>query len=179
MDIWDSKVIRAGAGSHFQIPIIPSQTWDEISDRMCESNVQNVYLAHPQPKTIKLPDLMDGASTKNSLHQKLLSTIKSSQNPEDKDNIENFLSDVTMCSLPYYDVMLVENGHTVLVVGSEVSGTSSEACMYSIQTALENDSQSKKVHNIIYIPMSFETECLNTAVAGSILLFEAKRQMSY
>lgn len=32
VDIWDPKVLRAGAGAHFHVPIIGRATWSEVSN---------------------------------------------------------------------------------------------------------------------------------------------------
>lgn len=51
---------------------------------------------------------------------------------------------------------------SILVIGSEANGPSEEA--------------KKRADNVIGIPMQNQTESLNAAVAGSVILFEAMRQ---
>lgn len=109
-DAFAPKVLRAGMGAHFRLPIVPMD-WDEIKNRM---QGLTVYLAEMR-------------------------------------------GDVT-----YTEANLTQA--CAVIIGGEAEGASEPA------RALADTS--------IYIPMKAETESLNAAVAGAILLFEAARQRS-
>ena len=110
-DPFAPKVVRAGMGAHFRMPIL-SMNWEEIK-RVSESANQRVMLAD-----------MDGESCWDmDLRQPL-----------------------------------------ALIVGSEAEGAS--------------ESARKLAGQRIKIPMAGQTESLNAAVAGSVLMVEVMRQRS-
>lgn len=109
-DAFAPKVLRAGMGAHFRLPII-SMDWDEIEVRVWGLTV---YLAEMQA---------DVSYTAANLTQ--------------------------ACAV---------------IVGGEAEGAS--------------ESARGLVDQSIHIPMKDETESLNAAVAGAIILFEAARQRS-
>lgn len=109
-DAFAPKVLRAGMGAHFRIPIV-SMDWDAIKERV-------------QGLTVLLAEMEgDVIYTEANLKQE--------------------------CAL---------------VVGGEAEGASQSA-----RDLADAD---------IYIPMKDETESLNAAVAGAILLFEVVKQRS-
>jgi TrmH family RNA methyltransferase len=107
VDAFSPKVIRAGMGAHFRLPI-QSMSWDEI--RLYANGVQ-VYLAE-----------MDGLSCWEA----------------------DFKSPLA------------------LIIGGEAEGAS--------------ESARKLATRPVSIPMAGKTESLNAAVAGSVLMFEVRRQ---
>lgn len=107
-DAFAPKVLRAGMGAHFRIPII-SMGWDEIKTQVAGLTV---FLAE-----------MEG-------------------------------------DLPYTEASL--NQGCAVIIGGEADGASQSARDLA-------DAE-------IYIPMKDETESLNAAVAGAILIFEVVRQ---
>jgi tRNA G18 (ribose-2'-O)-methylase SpoU len=63
---------------------------------------------------------------------------------------------------PYFEADL--RGAVALVIGNEGAGISPELLT--------------RIHERIHIPMASGIESLNAAVAGSVLMFERKRQLS-
>ena len=170
-------MLRSGAGAHFKIPIVPSLDWGGIIERFATSNVRNVYLSSPSSNKMKITDLLPNFNSQNLLHKELTENMEGNENFQDDDDITNRIGDVTLHALPYYDIPFNNIGHTVIVMGSEVEGVSTEACIFAVETALKSDPNLKNLYNLVNIPMSFGSECLNTSVAGGILLYEARRQM--
>jgi TrmH family RNA methyltransferase len=109
VDPFNEKVLRAGMGAHFRIPIRICEQWDEVSAWV--DVTQPLYLA-------------EAAGTVN------------------------------------YDEVDWSMAAT-LVVGGEASGASAWVRRQAVA---------------ITIPMQGETESLNAAVAGSVILFEAARR---
>jgi TrmH family RNA methyltransferase len=109
VDPWSDKVLRAGMGAHFRIPIRDRLEWPEI-DGMLEG--LTVYMA-------------DAAG-----------------------------------ELPYDKVDWTRPA--ALLVGGEARGAGEPA--------------TARITGAITIPMAGDVESLNAAVAGSIILFEARRQ---
>lgn len=107
VDPFNEKVLRAGMGAHFRVPLRTCESWEEVQPWL----EQPIYLA-------------EAAGT------------------QDYDEVDWSLS-------------------ATLVIGGEASGAS--AWVRQQATAIR-------------IPMQGETESLNAAVAGSVILFEAARQ---
>lgn len=109
VDVWSPKVLRAGMGAHFRLPVRAGLTWEEIAQAV---NGLTVYVADAR-----------GA-------------------------------------VRYFDVDWT--APTVLIVGGETEGIG-EAARALAQTA-------------VAIPLVREVESLNAAMAGTVILFEARRQ---
>jgi TrmH family RNA methyltransferase len=115
VDAFNSKVVRAGMGAHFRLPL-ESLDWDKIGERV-------------QGLTVRLADAQ--------------SIIRHTQHAIRYDQ-----ADWTQPS--------------ALIIGGEADGPSEAARACAAES--------------VYIPMPGETESLNAAIAGSIILFEAVRQ---
>lgn len=109
VDAFAPKVLRAGMGAHFRLPIHP-MSWEEIRQYNQSANLR-VFLA----------DMGGSSCWQTDLRQPL-----------------------------------------ALVIGGEADGASGAA--------------RKLMHEAISIPMAGKTESLNAAVAGSVLMFEVRRQ---
>lgn len=68
-----------------------------------------------------------------------------------------------------YDCIDYCNGHAVVVIGGETKGISWQALDFSRKR--------KRPGHRIHVPMMPGIDSLNSAVAGSIILFEISRQM--
>jgi TrmH family RNA methyltransferase len=109
VDPFNSKVVRAGMGVHFRLPISMTDRWTEIAPMVTNCIV--------------------------------------------------WLADMN-ATQAYYQINWTRS--SALIIGSEARGASAEARRLATGT--------------ISIPMSGNTESLNAAVAGSVILFEARRQ---
>lgn len=175
VDIWEPKVIRAGAGAHFKIPIEPSLTWDEVGNKMKKYDVRNVQLSHQSTENMRLSELISDSNKiqdDSEIYKELSSNMKIEYNDITKDDCDSIIFE----SKPYYDVTYDE-GHTVIVIGGEVHGVSSDACMFAMETTALKKHGVEGHKGLVNIPMFVGSDCLNTAVAISIILFEARRRM--
>lgn len=109
VDAWSPKVLRAGMGAHFRVPLRSGLTWDEVQQAVAG---MHVYVADAHGAT------------------------------------------------RYFDVDWTEP--SALVVGGETEGISATA-----RTLAEA---------VVAIPLAREVESLNAAMAGTVILFEARRQ---
>jgi TrmH family RNA methyltransferase len=109
VDIYNSKVVRAGMGSHFRLPFRAALSWEEIRHAV------------------------DGMSVA----------------------LADARGDTAYCDIPWHKSW-------ALIVGGEAKGASPEACSLA--------------DRLIRIPCREGVESLNAAVAGSVILFEARRQ---
>nr|WP_290670472.1 RNA methyltransferase [Ardenticatena sp.] len=109
VDAWSPKVLRAGMGAHFRLPLRTALTWGEI-----EQVVQGMRL---------------------------------------------YVADAHGATR-YFEVDWREP--SVLVVGGETTGPSTAAQAFA--------------HAVVSIPLARDVESLNAAMAGTVILFEARRQ---
>ncbi|XP_019621777.1 PREDICTED: rRNA methyltransferase 3, mitochondrial-like [Branchiostoma belcheri] len=163
VDVWESKVLRAGASAHFHLPIIKDLTWDAIPD----------YLP---PDTVVFPaDANVDVANKFTLFHPPLSTVRRSAGKRqnqihdpDTSGDEDFelpTSLPELVAVPYYSTHWV-GGSTALVVGGETEGLSLESLLLCEKTGGCR----------VFVPMWRGLDSLNSAVAASVVLFEAKRQ---
>ncbi|XP_035690407.1 rRNA methyltransferase 3, mitochondrial-like [Branchiostoma floridae] len=165
VDVWESKVLRAGASAHFHLPIIKDLTWDLIPN----------YL---EPDTVVFPaDANVDVNNKFTLFHPPLSNVRRSvaarrRQTEDPDTSgdEDFRHDLPtslpeLVAVPYYSTHWV-GGSTALVVGGETEGLSLESLLLCEKTGGCR----------VFVPMLRNLDSLNSAVAASVVLFEAKRQ---
>ncbi|CAH1231042.1 MRM3 [Branchiostoma lanceolatum] len=165
VDVWESKVLRAGASAHFHLPIVKDLTWDAIPN----------YL---EPDTVVFPaDANVDVTNKFTLFHPPLSSVRQSvptrrkqtQDP-DSSGDEDFEHDLPtslpeLVAVPYYSTHWV-GGSTALVVGGETEGLSLESLLLCERTGGCR----------VFVPMLKSLDSLNSAVAASVVLFEAKRQ---
>ena len=119
VDAFNPKVVRAGMGAHFRLPL-ESLDWDKIGERVKGLSVR----------------------------------LAEAQSPRFASNLKSQIRyDQANWTQP-----------SALIIGSEADGPSEAARACAAES--------------IYIPMPGETESLNAAIAGSIILFEAVRQRS-
>ncbi|XP_078536007.1 rRNA methyltransferase 3, mitochondrial isoform X1 [Lissotriton helveticus] len=192
VDAWEPKVLRAGMGAHFRIPVITSLEWDVLRNYLSEDT--RVYVAdncstntrhNMDNKRVKDQDLNNSTGLKgNSLsrkasdygwvstHPKKMSAHAddyfSSGDESDESEDEEMLGNASLPELnvqSYHDCWAQDPA--ALIIGGETQGLSLE----SLQLAESMGGA------ILLIPIVPGVESLNSAMAASILLFEGKRQL--
>ncbi|XP_075051145.1 rRNA methyltransferase 3, mitochondrial [Mixophyes fleayi] len=171
VDAWEPKVIRAGMGAHFRMPIITSLEWDTISNYLSEDI--RVFVADNFWQNISNETVCTSEKAIDygwiSTDPRRLQEIKddecySSSDEEDGQNKKELeMPDVPIQS--YHEQWA--RGPSALVIGGETHGLSLE----SLQLAEGSGGRR------LYIPIVPGVESLNSAMAASILLFEGKRQL--
>lgn len=191
VDPWELKVLRAGAGSHFRIPIHSGIAWEHmpsyVSPEMPVYLADN-YIGRPAPKRHHHP------SSKKVINWEGDDSSDSEQEDEDGEENEeedpryriqapdgqglrvdksyqdvDELEECAQVPLPHHEYTAVQYAPTpsILVVGGETQGLSLQAHKLAVECA------GARVH----VPASNGVESLNTAVAASIILYEMRRQM--
>ncbi|XP_075709038.1 rRNA methyltransferase 3, mitochondrial [Rhinoderma darwinii] len=171
VDAWEPKVIRAGMGAHFRLPIITSLDWDMVSNYLSEDT--KVYLADHfwQNLSNEATNLSDKAidygwisSDPRRLHKLQEVDYYSSSDEEDgEENKEQEIPEIPIQR--YYEPWA--RGSSALVIGGETHGLSLESLL------LAEKSNGRR----LYIPVVPGIDSLNSAMAASILLFEGRRQL--
>ena len=195
VDVWNPKVLRAGGGAHFQIPIITDVTWTDIGDQL--PNQAHVYLVDNRKPSDKILDELAGTvdviDDLNELEQKegLESDEDQSDNDKsdsDSDSDADELSDYgetaddkfsddhsrsalelyRKAPLPVqsYDEVDFVREHTVIIVGRDRNGVSMHARKLAYQ----------HYGTCVVVPNMSDTDSLNCSISGSVVMYEANKQ---
>ncbi|XP_071992349.1 rRNA methyltransferase 3, mitochondrial [Engystomops pustulosus] len=168
VDAWEPKVIRAGMGAHFRLPIVTSLEWDMVSNYLSEDT--KVFLADnfwqnieqttcPPNKAIDYGWI----SSDPRRIQKIPEDDYYASSDEGEDNIQQNIPNIPIQR--YYEPWA--QGPSALVIGGETHGLSLESLL------LAENSRGRR----LYIPVVPGIDSLNSAMAASILLFEGRRQL--
>ncbi|XP_014682404.1 rRNA methyltransferase 3, mitochondrial isoform X1 [Equus asinus] len=162
VDAWEPKVLRAGMGAHFQVPIINNLDWETVPNYLPTDT--RVYVAdncglYAQAQT------SNKASDHGWVCDRQLSKLHKYEEEVDLETgaSKGWLPELEVQS---YDLDWTE-APAAVVIGGETHGVSLE----SLQLA-ENTGGKRLV-----IPVVPGVDSLNSAMAASILLFEGKRQL--
>ncbi|XP_013921822.1 PREDICTED: rRNA methyltransferase 3, mitochondrial [Thamnophis sirtalis] len=162
VDAWEPKVLRAGMGAHFRIPIISNLEWEVVPNYLpTESCIHVAESGHG-----RLPEEAEQASPAQAGPWKPKSTTRTSHlAPTKGGEEEEEEEEANLLKLqPYYNPWM--DASVAVVVGGETHGVSPEAKQLSERSGGKQ----------LAIPVVPGVESLNSAMAASILLFEAKRQ---
>ncbi|XP_029467953.1 rRNA methyltransferase 3, mitochondrial [Rhinatrema bivittatum] len=177
VDAWEPKVIRAGMGAHFRIPVISSLEWEVVPNyisadtKICVADNSNLPITQTaecvSEKASDYGWVSCHPQRKGPLH------LENDSSSDDEESDEEETESSCKISLPE---LYVQNyfepwaqAPTAIVIGGETHGLSIE----SLQLA-ESSGGSR-----LLIPIVPGVDSLNSAMAASILLFEGKRQLEF
>ncbi|NXW44985.1 MRM3 methyltransferase, partial [Nyctiprogne leucopyga] len=162
VDPWEPKVLRAGMGAHFRLPIVASLDWESLP-RNLPAGVQVCVADNKDPgaqaETVSVPT---GAGRAGSAPGK--SRPKAAPEHEDEEGAAG----VCIPELPvqhYYENWT--QTPVAVVIGGETHGLSAEALHLAASTGGKR----------LVIPVVPGVDSLNSAIAAAIVLFEGKRQL--
>ncbi|XP_053563347.1 rRNA methyltransferase 3, mitochondrial [Bombina bombina] len=172
VDAWEPKVLRAGMGAHFRLPVITSLDWDIVPNYLSPGT--RVFVAdNIHPENSNKESRMSGKAgdygwistqpKKASLQEDHDFSSDDESSEEDSDKEGLYIPDVQIQS--YHQNWAREP--SALVIGGETHGLSLESLL------LAEKSGGKR----LFIPVVPGVDSLNSAMAASILLFEGKRQL--
>ncbi|XP_061684369.1 rRNA methyltransferase 3A, mitochondrial isoform X2 [Syngnathoides biaculeatus] len=157
VDVWEPKVLRAGMGAHFHLPVHSSLKWEEVESHLPEDVA--VHVADSRQNRD------DGACRKPGEFGWVSSTaVRRDADFEDSDSDDELTPPAPEAAAYYRDWA---RNPVALVVGGETHGLSVEALRLV----------EKKGGRRLFVPMVPHVDSLNSAMAASILLFEARRQL--
>ncbi|GFO09815.1 RNA methyltransferase-like protein 1 [Plakobranchus ocellatus] len=187
VNLWERKVLRSAMGAHFNIPIFTRVSWPQIGNYLgSETQILlannytalDIYMDTDQITQVlcaiqlfrisgEMPDQLN--------REKPLPTSRELTTGGDHGEDGMQRSDSENCydvPLPVYNYSdtpldLSEKGKLALVIGSEAAGLSPQAKQFASE------------HNGVYvtIPMNETTNSLNSAIAGSIILYELRKKL--
>lgn len=165
VDAWEPKVLRAGMGAHFQVPIINNLDWEAVPDHLPADT--RVYVAdncglYVQAQAQRSNKASDYGWVRD--HRPL----KFHEYEEEEEDLE---SGASQDWLPELEVQSYDSDWTeapaAVVIGGETHGVSLESLQLAESTG----------GGRLLIPIVPGVDSLNSAMAASILLFEGKRQL--
>ncbi|XP_069827305.1 rRNA methyltransferase 3, mitochondrial [Dendropsophus ebraccatus] len=168
VDAWEPKVIRAGMGAHFRLPIITSIEWDTVSNYLSEDT--KVFLADHFWQNLSNETT---CSTNKAIDYGWISSDPRRQHKIQEDDYysssdeeEDGEAEIPNVRVQRYDEPWAR-GPSALVIGGETHGLSLESLLLAKETSGRR----------LYIPVVPGIDSLNSAMAASILLFEGRRQL--
>ncbi|XP_065765783.1 rRNA methyltransferase 3, mitochondrial isoform X2 [Muntiacus reevesi] len=165
VDAWEPKVLRAGMGAHFQVPIINNLDWEAVPDHLPAD--ARVYVAdncglHMQAQAQGSNKASDYGWVRDQR------PLKFHEYEEEEGDLE---SGESQDWLPKLEVQSYDSDWTeapaAVVIGGETHGVSLESLQLAESTG----------GGRLLIPVVPGVDSLNSAMAASILLFEGKRQL--
>uniref|UniRef100_A0A8C8VN69 RNA 2-O ribose methyltransferase substrate binding domain-containing protein n=1 Tax=Pelusios castaneus TaxID=367368 RepID=A0A8C8VN69_9SAUR len=173
VDLWEPKVLRAGMGAHFRLPIIANLEWESLPNYLPPDTRVHVADNH-DPRT---QDEMEDVSGKASSYRWVSRphNLKVQRSREDlafdSESEEEEERRADEAWLPELDAQCYHEswtqGPAAVVIGGETHGLSMEALQLAESTG----------GNRLVIPVVPGVDSLNSAMAATILLFEGKRQL--
>lgn len=173
------KVLRAGCGGHFRIPIINNINWTQISNYIPSTSTIFVADNSADIEEVSLgPDFINydewtGDVDKEEAEETRYFTYNEQNQPiridksfDSREEIEKYKDIPLPCYL--YSSLKYPKEHIVLYIGGETSGVDPRI----VKLACEFGGRKIK------IPMENGMDSLNSAFAMTIILYEIKRQLS-
>ncbi|NXS13979.1 MRM3 methyltransferase, partial [Neodrepanis coruscans] len=162
VDPWEPKVLRAGMGAHFRLPIIANLDWESIPSNLPDG-IQVCVAENNDPgapaDTTSEPRGAEGAGP---------APVKSRPKaaPWDEHEDEEDVAGIPELATQYYYKDWARTPVAV-VIGGETHGLSVDAFQLAASTGGKR----------LVIPVVPGVDSLNSAIAAGIVLFEGKRQL--
>ncbi|NXL43068.1 MRM3 methyltransferase, partial [Podilymbus podiceps] len=169
VDPWEPKVLRAGMGAHFRLPIVASLDWESLPShlpagiRVCVADNKD---AGAQAETVSDPGGAGRAGSAPSSPGPPVKSKPKAAPPECEDEEGAAGVCVPEVAAQYYYENWAQTPVAV-VIGGETHGLSPEALHLAAST------RGKR----LVIPVVPGVDSLNSAIAAGIVLFEGKRQL--
>ncbi|XP_072495995.1 rRNA methyltransferase 3, mitochondrial [Notamacropus eugenii] len=164
VDAWEPKVLRAGMGAHFQVPIISNLEWEAIPNYLPSDT--RVHVAdncglHAQAQR------SEGASDQGWVCDRRFQKHRKYEEVDDlQEEAEPANSWLPELEVQGYDTIWTD-APAAVVIGGETHGVSLESLQLAESTGGKR----------LLIPIVPGVDSLNSAMAASILLFEGRRQL--
>ncbi|NXC81908.1 MRM3 methyltransferase, partial [Cercotrichas coryphoeus] len=154
VDPWEPKVLRAGMGAHFRVPIIASLDWESVPTTL------------PAGTQVCVADNKDPDAAAGTAPASPKAPVKSSPQaaPEHQDE-EGAAGIPELAAQHYYEDWA--QAPVAVVIGGETHGLSPAALRLAASTGGKR----------LLIPVVPGVDSLNSAIAAGIVLFEGKRQL--
>ncbi|XP_051491603.1 rRNA methyltransferase 3, mitochondrial [Apus apus] len=168
VDPWEPKVLRAGMGAHFRLPVITNLDWESLPKNL-PAGIQ-VCVADNKDPGARAESMSEGSraggagSTPGNLRPPVKSQPKAAPEREDEEGEASACIPELATQYYYQDW---PRPPVALVIGGETHGLSPEALQLAASTGGKR----------LVIPVVPGVDSLNSAMAAGIVLFEGKRQL--
>lgn len=175
-DPWEIKVLRAGSGGHFRIPIVNNIEWSQISnyipststifvaDNSADIDFVDFNEGFIDPDDIEKNDLDEEEVKKYFTTNEHGQQIQVDESFDSETELEKFETVSLPCNL--YCSVKYPKKNIVLVIGGETTGIDPKM----VKLACEFGGRKIK------IPMENGMDSMNSAFALTVILYEIKRQ---
>jgi len=171
-DPWSCKAIRAGAGTHFHVPLVEGVGWDMMTNQLPDKFPQVVLadLEHgvedDQLQDTELLHILEQKSIQDG-YEEIAGELGREVAYLDTDLCEEYKK-IAVRSKSYSDFN-IEPGfkEVVVVVGGESEGVSGAAYRFCHRL---NGSR-------LHVPLYNKVECLNLVSAASVVLFRVQQAL--
>ncbi|RLV97108.1 hypothetical protein DV515_00012107, partial [Chloebia gouldiae] len=161
VDPWEPKVLRAGMGAHFRVPIIANLDWESVPTNL-PAGIQVCVADNNDPAApAGSASVPRGAGRAGSAPASPKAPVKSSPEHEDEEGA----AIPELAAQHYYEDWA--RAPVAVVVGGETHGLSPAALGLAASTGGKR----------LLIPVVPGVDSLNSAIAAGIVLFEGKRQL--
>ncbi|NXX78921.1 MRM3 methyltransferase, partial [Urocolius indicus] len=160
VDPWEPKVLRAGMGAHFRLPILTSLDWESVPNNL-PAGVRVCVADNHEPATASVPG---GAGGTTSAPDSPKCRPKAAPEDEAEDEEGGCIPEL---SAQYYYEDWTGAAAAAVVIGGETQGVSAAARRLAASTRGSR----------LVIPVVPGVDSLNSAMAAAIVLFEGKRQL--
>uniref|UniRef100_U3JTE3 Mitochondrial rRNA methyltransferase 3 n=2 Tax=Ficedula albicollis TaxID=59894 RepID=U3JTE3_FICAL len=157
VDPWEPKVLRAGMGAHFRVPIMASLDWESVPTNLPAGT--RVCVADNNA-----PDAAAGTAASAAASPKAPVKPSPQAAPEHQDE-EGAAAIPELAAQHYYEDWA--RAPVAVVIGGETHGLSPAALQLAASTGGKR----------LLIPVVPGVDSLNSAIAAGIVLFEGKRQL--
>ncbi|NXX32750.1 MRM3 methyltransferase, partial [Nicator chloris] len=166
VDPWEPKVLRAGMGAHFRVPIIASLDWESVPTNLPAGIQVCVADNNDADAPAGSTSVLRGAGRAGSAPASPKAAVKSSPKaaPEHEDE-EGAAGIPELAAQHYYEDWA--RAPVAVVIGGETHGLSLAALRLAASTGGKR----------LLIPVVPGVDSLNSAIAAGIVLFEGKRQL--
>ncbi|XP_017788009.1 PREDICTED: rRNA methyltransferase 3, mitochondrial [Habropoda laboriosa] len=173
VDLWDPKVLRSAAGTHFRLPIHAFPTWNQVPSLISEncnifitdSNFGDEFISNYSPDmlaaTLEIFDIdPEELASKCAMNN---NNTDKTELIDNKNAMKQFMLKIPIA--PYYSLDYTRK-ESVIILSGETEGLSYDSYKFL--------SKQKSIR--INVPLVKGVDSLNTGVALGIVGFEIKRQ---
>ncbi|NXR64648.1 MRM3 methyltransferase, partial [Rhadina sibilatrix] len=166
VDPWEPKVLRAGMGAHFRVPIVANLDWESVPTNL-PAGTQVCLADNNDPDapaaTTSVPR---GAGRAGSAPASPKAPVRSSPKAAPEQEGEEGAAGIPeLAAQHYYEEWA--RAPVAVVIGGETHGLSAAALRLAASTGGKR----------LVIPVVPGVDSLNSAIAAGIVLFEGKRQL--
>ncbi|KAK2827030.1 hypothetical protein Q7C36_017956 [Tachysurus vachellii] len=172
VDVWEPKVLRAGLGAHFRLPMIPNLSWTNIQTLLPPNAIVHVAdnsgVSETEPELAGASQRAKKAGDYGWTSSRRISRKAYCEDEDEEEEVGGARQEVGpgLKTQPYHSNWT--GSHVAVVIGGETHGLSLEALRLAEETKGRR----------LFIPMVRGVDSLNAAMAASVLLFEGRRQLS-